>query len=329
MTEQQNNKLQQPQYIVMPENMQSQFRNQDDGTDLLEIWNAIWAGKWLIIAITFLFATASVIYAINQPNIYKATTVLAPAGDGASGGLSKLAGQFGGLASLAGINLGGGSVDKTGIALEVLKSRVFTEAFIEKHQLLVPLIAATDWDQKNNKLILDEELFNLQSNEWVREVSFPRTVIPSPWEAFEAFYKKTSVSQDKETGMVAISIEHYSPEIAKQWLVWLVKDINEQMRATDQQEAQGSIDFLNEKLQSNQLASTMQSVFYQLIEEQTKILMLTEVSKEYVLKTIEPANAPDEKAKPKRALISVLGTLLGGMFSVAFVLIRHVLKKQK
>ena len=55
--------------------------------------------------------------------------------------------------------------------------------------------------------------------------------------------------------------------------------------------------------------------------------MLAEVSKEYVLKTIDPANAPEEKAKPKRALIVVLGTMLGGILSVLIVLIRYFSSK--
>ena len=97
----------------------------------------------MLFAISALFAILSVIYAINQPNIYRATTLLAPASEqGGAGGLAKMAGQFGGLASLAGINLGGGGTDKTGLALEVLKSRVFIEEFINKHQLIVPLMVA-------------------------------------------------------------------------------------------------------------------------------------------------------------------------------------------
>ena len=67
----------------------------------------------------------------------------------------------------------------------------------------------------------------------------------------------------------------------------------------------------------------MQSVFYQLIEEQTKTLMLAEVSDEYVFKTVSPAKVAEEKAKPMRALIVILGFMLGGMLSVIIVLIRH------
>ena len=111
-------------------------------------------------------------------------------------------------------------------------------------------------------------------------------------------------------------------KIATQWLLWLVSDINAAMREQDKADAQRSIDYLSEKLKETQLAD-MQTVFYQLIEQQTKTIMLAEVSQEYVLKTIDPANAPEEKAKPKRALIVVLGTMLGGIFSVLIVLVRY------
>jgi uncharacterized protein involved in exopolysaccharide biosynthesis len=281
----------------------------------------------LIIIISAVFAISSVLYAINQPNIYKATTLLSPTGDqGGAGGLAKMAGQFGGLASLAGINLGGGGTDKTGLALEVLKSRVFLESFIDKHQLLVPLMAAKSWDLNSNTLIINNEVYNETTKTWVREVKAPKKPEPSPWQAYKAFKDILSITTDKDSGMITLAIEHYSPEIATQWLKWLVNDINSTMREQDKIEAQNSIDYLTKKLQETQL-SDMQTVFYQLIEEQTKTIMLAEVSKEYVLKTIDPANAPEEKAKPKRALIVVLGTMLGGILSVLFVLIRYFTKK--
>ena len=199
---------------------------------------------------------------------------------------------------------------------------------INKNQLLVPLMAAKNWEQITNTLILDDEIYNAHTQTWVREVQAPKKAEPSPWEAYKAFTEAFSVSTDKETGMVTIEMEHYSPEIAKQWLIWLVAEINDTMREQDKIEAQRSINFLSDKLKETQLAN-MQTVFYQLIEEQTKTIMLAEVSKEYVLKTIDPANAPDEKAKPKRALIVVLGTMLGGMLSVLVVLVRYFNKKDR
>ena len=114
-------------------------QGQDDEIDLAELWRAIWAGKFTIIIISMIFAVASIFFALSKPNIYKASAILAPASnEGGAGGLGALAGQFGGLASMAGINLGGGGgVDKTALALEILKSRSFIEAFIAKHDLLI------------------------------------------------------------------------------------------------------------------------------------------------------------------------------------------------
>ena len=94
------------------------------------------------------------------------------------------------------------------------------------------------------------------------------------------------------------------------------------MRSQDQKEAQASINYLNKQLENIEV-SNMETVFYQLIEEQTKSMMLTQVKAEYVLKTIDPAQVPEQKSGPKRALIVVLVTMLGGILSILIVLVRH------
>ncbi len=199
---------------------------------------------------------------------------------------------------MAGINLGGGGGDKTALALEIIKSRSFIENFIAKHNLLVPIMAAEKWDMATDDLILDDELYDEINKKWIREVKAPNKPEPSSWETYKKFSELLSVSQDKTTAMVTISIEYFSPAIAQQWLNWLIADVNEFMREQDQTEAQDSINYLTKQLESIQVAS-METVFYQLIEEQTKSMMLTQVKAEYVLKTIDPAQVPDEKAGPK------------------------------
>jgi LPS O-antigen subunit length determinant protein (WzzB/FepE family) len=183
-------------------------------------------------------------------------------------------------------------------------------------------MAAENWDRVNEKLILDNEIYDENAKKWVREVSYPKTPNPSSWEAYQELLKLISSSQDKTTSLVIIDVEFYSPKIAKQWLIWLVADVNNFMREQDEKEAQASIDYLTNQLEKTEI-SAMETVFYQLIEEQTKNMMLTKVSPEYVLKTIDPAQVPDIKAGPKRALIVVLGTLIGGLLSVLVVLVRY------
>jgi len=312
-----------PEAVLLSQQMAQQhaLQNNDDEIDLAELSRAIWAGKFIIIAILFIFAVASVAFALSKPDVYKASVLLSPASSDGAGGIGALAGQFGGLASLAGISLGGGGTDKTALALEIIKSRAFLETYIANHELLVPLMAAKEWDRVENKLILDNEIYDQSNHKWLREVSYPKTVEPSSWEAYQELLKLISTAQDKTTSLVTIDIEFYSPEIAKQWLIWLVTDVNNFMREKDEKEAQASIDYLTNQLEKTEV-SAMETVFYQLIEEQTKNMMLTKVSPEYVLKTIDPAQVPELKAGPKRALIVVLGTMLGGILSVLIVLIR-------
>ncbi|MCL1139600.1 Wzz/FepE/Etk N-terminal domain-containing protein [Shewanella pneumatophori] len=302
--------------------------SQDDEIDLRELFSVIWQGKWLIVAVTAFFAIGSVIFALSQPNTYKSQALLAPASEEQGGGLSALAGQFGGLASMAGINLGaGGGVDKTQMAIEVIKSRQFASDFIQSHNILPDLMAADKWDRSTDTLAYDAAVYNAQSKAWVREVKAPFKPEPSMQEAYKEFSKVISVNSAKDTGMVTISVEHLSPSVAKQWVDWLIQDINKVMKDRDVAEAIKSSEFLNKQIALTNVAD-IRSILYKLIEEQAKTIMFAEVRDEYVFKTIDPALAPEEKAGPKRALICVLGTMLGGMLAVMIVLIRHFIKKE-
>lgn len=299
-----------------------------DEIDLRELFKALWKGKWIIIATTMVFAIGSVLYALSLPNIYKADTLLAPAESSDGGGLAKMAGQLGGLASLAGINLGsGGQSSKTDLAVSVMKSRQFIDDFIQRHDLLVPLMAAKGWDLEHNKLILDEDIYNAETGEWLREPEGLRGAKPSAQEAFEEFSTRVlTVTQDQESGLYTVSVQHYSPYVAQQWVTWLTEDINQVMRERAIEETSKNLNYLETQLQKTAVAD-MQSTFYKLIEEQTKSRMLAEVQEEFIFKIVDPAVVPEEKASPKRALICVIGTLLGGILSVAFVLVMSALRR--
>lgn len=304
----------------------ARFPQVQDEINIRELFSVIWRGKWIILAITALFAVGAVVFAIKQPNIYKSEALLAPASEEQGGGLSTLASQFGGLASLAGVNLGGkGGIDKTELAIEVLKSRQFTSEFIQKHNILADLMAAEKWDRDTDKIIYDPELYNEQTNTWVREVKAPFKPEPSMQEAYKVFSKIIVLNRDVESGMVTISVEHLSPTAALQWVTWLIQDINKVMKDRDVAEAHRSTEFLNKQIALTNVAD-IKTVLYKLIEEQAKTIMFAEVRDEYVFKTIDPALAPEEKAKPNRALISLFGTLLGGILGMILVLGIHFVR---
>jgi len=298
----------------------------DDEIDLRELFGIIWQGKWWIIAITFVFAIGSVIYALSLPNIYKAEATLAPTEEASGGGLASMAGQLGGLASLAGVNLGKSGTDKTTMAIEVLKSRAFLTDFVKKYDILPDLMAVESWSPSKG-LAHNKEVYNSETKEWVRDVEPPKQPEPTSWEYVKTFREQMTVNRDQETGLVNVTVNHQSPEIAKQWVEWLVTEVNNHMRQRDIEEARRSLEYLNNELQDTSL-SNMQQVFYQLIEKQTQTIMLANVRPEYIFQTLDPAVVPEQKAKPSRALICIIGTFLGGFLSVGFVLIRNVFIKK-
>ena len=291
----------------------------DDEIDLRELFRSLWAGKWLISGTTFVAAVIAVIIALMMPNIYRADALLAPNDQESVGGFSALAAQYGGLASLAGINLGSGSSDNITLGLEILKSRKFVSEFIERHDILVPLMAARGWDDETGELKIDSDIYDVSAQKWVRKVRPPRKTIPSLQEAYEEFIEEFfSVRQDRKTGFVTIAVEHYSPTIAQQWVNWLVDDINSTIMKQDVEEAEQAIAYLNEQIESTSLAE-LRVVFFRLIEEQMKTVMLAKVSDEYLLKTLDPAVAPEEKAKPQRVLIVLVSAFLSAVFSMFLV----------
>ena len=303
------------------------YAQPDDEIDLKELFIALWKGKWIIILMTLIFAAGGVFYALQQPNTYKAEAVLASASDSQSGGLAAMASQFGGLASLAGINLGGGSTDSKAMALATLQSRKFLNAFINKYDLLIPLMATQEWNANSGSLVLDPELYDTQTKAWLTDEA-GESLKPSDWKAYKAFNGLLSVTESKDNGLVTVSITHLSPTVAKQWVDWLIKELNAWTKRESLDETRRNIQYLEAQIEQTSI-SDMQAVFYQLIEEQTKNLMLAQVQEEFAFKVIDPAVVPEEKAGPKRALICVIATLLGGMLGMGIVLIRFAFSSKK
>ena len=297
----------------------------DDEIDLKELFLVLWAGKWWIVICVLLAGLAGAGYAITKPNIYRSDVLLSPS-TGSSGSGMNIAGQLGGLASLAGISLGGGSSNKSELALQVLKSRKFVGNFIEKHQILVPLMASTGWDKKTDTLKYNDELYLVDEGRWLNSDE-GETLKPTILNATQYFLKNImSVNADTKTGMVTLSIDFYSPEIAQQWLVWLVSDLNEEMRLHDMEDAKNSIGYLNGQLKKTNLTDSREMLF-KLIEQQTKTLMLGHARKEYVFETVDPAVVAELPSKPKRKLIVAVSVVLGGFLGCLIILIRQFIKK--
>ena len=298
----------------------------DDEIDLRELFGVLWGNKIKIIGITAVFAVVSVISALSIPNQYKASALLAPAQQ-QSGGLSGALGQLGGLASLAGVSIGGGDSSESQVAQEIMKSWSFIEGFIAVNDLAVEVYAAEGWSRESNQLKFDNDVYEVKTKTWLIENdNIGQLGPPTSWQLFEKFSEMLAVSEDKKSGLISVSIEYYSPQIAKQWLDLYISSINKHMQARQVVKVSNNIEYLEAQIEKTSITE-MQEVFYTIIEEQIKSQMLAEASPDYAFVAVSPSMVPEEKSQPKRALICILGTLLGGILSVLTVLVLRFARK--
>ena len=300
----------------------------DDEIDLRELFYVLLEGKWIIVSLTAFVSIIGVIYSLLLPNIYESKAMLVPVNS--SSGISGALGSYSGLAGLAGISLpSGGDEGNSAKAIQKISSLSFFENNILPNIHLPDLMAVKSWNSKTNILNFDDSIYDTSSNTWIRDYSYPEQQIPSAQESFEEFKTKhLSLSEDKKSGFISLSIKHQSPFVAKQWVELIVNEVNAFYRQKDKSESEKAVSYLNQQISITSLSEVNQALA-QLLQEETKKLTLIEASQYYVFDYIDPPAVMEKKSEPKRALICILSALLGGMLSIVLVLIRHYAIKQK
>ena len=276
--------------------------------DLFDLWDILWSGRWLVILIGGIATVLAVVYALLAAEVYESRVVMMPADDGKSGGgLSALAGQFGGLASLAGIQLSGGG-SKSSMALEVLESRKFTMDFIQENNLL-PILFPGRWDEARQG--------------WVSEDGEGNGQPPSLQMAAVLLNAATKVKTDTISGATTLTVSWKDPLIAADWANALVRRLNNDIRARDVQEAEAAIAYL-EGLLADTTNVDMRQTLYRLLESQTQTVMLARVRPDYVFRVVDPALPAEMRSRPARTIIVLLGGVLGGLIGIIAVFARYV-----
>ena len=269
---------------------------------LIEI---LWAGKWWIVGTTALLTIGADVAARLTPKQYRASVVISAVSDNAaSGGLggSALVSQLGGLASLAGINLGGDS--KKSESLAILQSEILTERFIDQNHLL-PYLFPTAWDNTQMRWITDD----------------PRK-IPTLQDGSGYFRSKIRrLTTDSKTGLLTLEVSWFDPQLAAAWATGLVKMTNDYVRNKAIQQSQQNIAYLTDQAAKTDVAGVKQ-VIYSLMQNEINKMMLARGDEEYAFKVIDPAVVPESASFPQTNLWILAGVAAGLLLSITGLLIR-------
>jgi uncharacterized protein involved in exopolysaccharide biosynthesis len=258
----------------------------------------------LVAAVSVAFGIAMAIVAHISTPIYRGTTILAPADlekKGSSSGLSSALGSVGGFAALAGLGLGGNDY-ATEEAIAVLKSKYFTEGFIQDNNLLPDLFP---------------KLWDASSGRWKAEVK----KIPTLGKAFYAFDRIRKVERDAKSGLITMRIDWKDPVKAANWTNQMVDRLNEEMRTRALDQGEASLGYLQKEFVNTADVTTREAIS-RLMENQIKQEMLAHVTKEYSLQVIDkaiPADA-DDPVRPVKILYVAFGLFFGTIVGMVVAL---------
>jgi uncharacterized protein involved in exopolysaccharide biosynthesis len=257
--------------------------------DVVALWWLAWDHKFLVAAITAVFTGLALFYAYTAVPVYRATVVVTMVHDKALGADSSMASGLGGLASLAGIDIGASGADLEHDA--VLHSRHLIEEFVKRPEVM-------------------------------QEMRAQQKVPLSVWKTVELFKKAVvDVEDDKLKGTTTITVDWTSAAIAAEWANQFVALANDLIRSKAIADSTRNVEFLNQQLDHTSSVN-VQRVMYSLIESETKSLMLASGRRDYAFAIVDPAVAPEKRVRPWRSLILLSGITIGVFVGCFVVYVR-------
>lgn len=271
----------------------------DRPVQIAELFQLLWRRKLLVLITVFSFSTVGALYSLFATEYFVSEAVLAPAEKRSNMGTLS---QLSGLASLAGISVGAGGSAET---LAMLQSRGFIGKVVADRNLL-PELYPDKWDPVAKRWTVDEA-----------------EAVPAVADGARKFIKDfMSVSEDKKTGIVRVSVRWTDPQTAASLTADVVSRLNDVLRQRAIDESEKNIEYLKSELDRTNVVSLQQSIG-RLVDTELQKLMLAKGNQEFAFKMVDPPVPPRERDSPNRLLLTVLFGLIGGLLVFGYLLIQH------
>jgi uncharacterized protein involved in exopolysaccharide biosynthesis len=289
-------------FVVVP------ARVSEDSIDLSQFVSLALRSWFLLLVTAVIGAAIAIAISFQFRSLYRAQATVTPVVQGAGGVGGSLRSQFGGIAALAGIDLSSGG-DRKAEFFATLASTGYAREFIKSENLL-PVLFAEQWDETARR--------------WRDPSSAP---------TLEAGVKRfteevRTVTEDRRTSLVTVTIEWYSRELAAQWANRMVELVNERLRADAAATAARSLEYLNKEIETTAVVELRQSI-YRLIESQINTAMIAKVQREFAFRFIDRAVPPEIRVFPRRSLFAVVGALGGFLLGFLIVLAVNAIRTRR
>ena len=295
---------------------------QDDEIDLRELFAALWDGKLLIFIVTCAVVLFTSAYLHISERSYTVSVTLRPTEDQSSAGGNL--GGLGGLATLAGVQLPSGGATEFITFQAMLKSQeVASRLFADEN--LVQRLFAGEWNE-GRKSFLRPAPSTLGNVKRLLEPLLTGEgqgayVAPNAARLAEKITGAVSVSGDKTSGMLKLSIESSKPKLASDLLLALIRETDGFLKERFVISGSEALQFYQQKIAKARSREHREALAKLIATEEQKLMLATRDGPFVV----EIMMGPDQSLRPtspKSSLVLALGLVLGLFLGAAVVLLR-------
>lgn len=281
---------------------------------LTEIFLVFFKRKLFIFIFTSIFSGLIFLYSTTLNDVYISSAVLVESQDRES---SADMGGFGALIDFSSSN----KLKTEDISRETLRSKDFFRYFVNKRDILPVLLASESYIKDTKSISFNSEVFF--ENKWVQ--GEPNL---NDLEIWQLFNSHITFSATNKRNFITMSVEHISPYEAKQWLDWIIIDLNNYISSKKKNNAENFILFLQNRLKLESVPEIKDQIAV-MIKKQLNIVMLSQNQDDFLLQIIDSPNLPIKKSYPSRLIILIVSLVSTFIFSLLIVLLQHYFKDPK
>lgn len=225
-------------------------------------------------------------------------------------------GNIGGIASLAGLNLGDAASNNSKIAIEYIKSKTFIYSVIENNLMLEDLYAGYKYDREKDQLIYDENLITSDTKTW--KIENGKTKKPNSTELFKFIQSRLNIEETKTSGVYKVTFKHASPIVASKFLSVLIADVNARIKEIERKNINNYLRYLNDESKKQTNIENLKTII-SIKQEQLKRSMLLDSKENFVFDTIDPPNSDIKPSGMSSYIIIVLCTFFSFLMYILIV----------
>ncbi|GAB56972.1 hypothetical protein GPUN_2858 [Glaciecola punicea ACAM 611] len=276
--------------------------------DILDVVKILWTQKYIFLITICLSIVVSVWLALTQVELYTVELKAIPSESSLAATDNSIEANI--ALRLAGFGKATSEYEQHLVAVQVLRSPGFIANFIDKHNLVPLLYGVDSWNSSDGSLVWNDEIYDPVTESWIIEEP-PTLQVASKMLMLNHLF----IEDNRAARVLTLKFIHQSPIVAAQIVNSLVIDLNQKMKDRELNALERKLHFYETELATVQIES-FRVVLSDLIEQTIYETLLINADGNFLFEVIDPPMIPEKRSYPRRGLLVIIGTILGGLLAL-------------